>query len=232
MVTAITGDPVRTTINDDVTISGTNITVRDMYVNGVVTITDLHQSIISGIFARDGFVIAGDDGAGVYGNTFNSLHTGLNSSGPAIGFRIYTVNPLDPARANANTFVACSARFCTTVGVQMEQASTNTFIGLYIEACAKGMSVSECLRTTCVGGHFESNTTDVELLAGTSYFRMVGTNLTSTTKITGANKEATGNVFEEADVFHMVGTLKAGRVSSKWLDLIQADEDIITINGG
>ena len=232
MVTPITVSPSRTIINDDVSISGTNITVRDLYVTGVVTITNLHQSILSGIYASGGFIIKGDVGAGVYGNEFNSLHTGLNSSGPAIGFDIYTVDPEDPARVNANTFTACSARFCTTVGVKMDLAATNTFIGMYVEACAKGMSVSNCLRVTMNGGHFESNTTDIELLAGTSYFRVVGANLASETKITGVNKLATGNVFEEDDLFQVVGTFNPSRLKSKWFDFIKADNNTITVNGG
>jgi hypothetical protein len=229
MPTAITG--ARTVINDDATISGTGLTISGYHVNGKVTITNLDQCDLIGIYARDGFIIEADVGAGVYNNSFISLHTGLNGEGPAKGFQIRTADPEDQNRCNGNIFVGCSARFCATVGFELLRASTNTLIGCGSEGNGKGITAETCVRTSVIGGHFETNTdADIELLAGTSHFRIIGAALLSTTKVTGANKDATGNVYEEDSVFRTVGTLKPTGTEMNWVDLLKADTTKIRLN--
>lgn len=230
MVTARNG-PNREVINDDVTITGTHISIRDLHVNGYVEITNLRQSILSGIFARDGFRLIGDVGAGIYGNVFIAMDTGL-VTGPAVGWDVYTVDPLDQNRVNGNTFIGCSARFCATTGFQLVRASGNWIVGFQAETCGNGMTATTAVRTTLVGGYFEGNTTtDIELLAGTSHFRMFGTYLNSTNKLTGANKDATGNVYEESSVFRTIGTHKPTGVNASWIDFLKADESTIRLDG-
>jgi hypothetical protein len=229
MPTAITG--ARTVINDDATIEGVGLSIRGYHVNGTVTITNLDQSELVGVYARDGFIIKGDVGAGVYHNSFIGLHTGLDASGPAKGFQIYTVDPMDVARVNNNVFVGCSARFCATVGYEVLRASGNTFIGCGAESNGKGMTIDDAVRITIVGGHFETNTTtDVELNAGASHIRMFGPCLLNASPVTGANKDATGNIYEEGGVFSTIGTSLAIGHKSNWLDLIKADESTIRLN--
>jgi len=230
MPTAITG--ARTTINDDATITGTGLTISGYHVNGTVTITNLDQCDLIGIYARDGFIIEADVGAGIYNNSFIGLHTGLGGTGPAKGFQIYTVDPLDQNRCNGNIFVGCSARFCSTVGFEIIRASTNTFISCGSESNGKGMTAESAIRTSVIGGHFETNTTaDIDLQTGTSHFRLMGAALLSSTQVMGDNKDATGNVYEESEVFRTIGTLKPTGVEASWIDLLKADESKLRLDG-
>ena len=231
MVTPQNG-PNRTIINDDVTIEGIGISIRDLTVNGTVTVTNLQQSVLSGIFARDGWIVEGDVGAGIYGNLFDSCHTGLSASGPAKGWQIYTLSALDVNRVNSNVFLGCSARFCATTGFEVIRASGNIFVSAQAEACGTGMTLETCVRCAVHGGHFETNTTaDIEVKTGTSYFQVRGSCLLSTTKITGDNKEATGNIYEESGIFDLIGTSRVTDMNAVRMNLIKADDSLITLDG-
>ncbi len=198
--------PCRNVTLDGFSIYGDDYAPIAIYAKGLQNshIRDVHIRAMTAS-GSIGVALHAEAGFGSYYNNLQSVDIGYNGSGNGcgIGFQLKTTDlATEPKRVNSNSLLMCSAKWCVDAGYELNGCVAITMTACEAEQQAVGLRVLNSLNTVVSGGYFENNTTgDIQLgtTAGpieiSQQTVLIQPNLSSTNRIVGQGRGATGDVY-------------------------------------